>query len=318
MIAVLLVAAAGALRPADRDLMLRAPRWARARRARRGAVDRRRPCRRTAALHPARADLHRALRRAGAVLRSGGRPRRQPLARPPRVLRHRRLHRGASWHPRRAGPSWPRCSPRVALAGARGARGRRAVVPADRAQPSPMGTLGFALVAQIVANNWVEFTRGPLCVTGIPKPAPRPRWPSRRCPRSTGWALGRAGAGRALLSRAHDVPARPRVPRRARQRDAGRRRGDQPAQVPHARLRRSAAAIAGGIGALYASYARRALPGRAGGEPHRQPAGHACSSAASAACAASLVGAVAVHRAARDAALAPTWRMVIYGGCCCS
>jgi ABC-type branched-subunit amino acid transport system permease subunit len=34
-----------------------------------------------------------------------------------------------------------------------------------------MGTLGFALVAQVVATNWVEFTRGPLCVTGIPKPA---------------------------------------------------------------------------------------------------------------------------------------------------
>ena len=33
-----------------------------------------------------------------------------------------------------------------------------------------MGTLGFALVTQIVATNWVEFTRGPLCVTGIPKP----------------------------------------------------------------------------------------------------------------------------------------------------
>jgi ABC-type branched-subunit amino acid transport system permease subunit len=33
-----------------------------------------------------------------------------------------------------------------------------------------MGTLGFALVAQVVATNWVEFTRGPLCVTGIPKP----------------------------------------------------------------------------------------------------------------------------------------------------
>jgi ABC-type branched-subunit amino acid transport system permease subunit len=33
-----------------------------------------------------------------------------------------------------------------------------------------MGTLGFALVAQIVVTNWVDFTRGPLCVTGIPKP----------------------------------------------------------------------------------------------------------------------------------------------------
>jgi ABC-type branched-subunit amino acid transport system permease subunit len=33
-----------------------------------------------------------------------------------------------------------------------------------------VGTLGLALVAWIVANNWVEVTRGPLCVTGIPKP----------------------------------------------------------------------------------------------------------------------------------------------------
>src|SRR5262249_20696960 len=34
-----------------------------------------------------------------------------------------------------------------------------------------IGTLGFAMVTQIVATNWVEFTRGPLCVTGIPRPA---------------------------------------------------------------------------------------------------------------------------------------------------
>ena len=33
-----------------------------------------------------------------------------------------------------------------------------------------VGTLGLALVASIVANNWVEVTRGPLCITGIPKP----------------------------------------------------------------------------------------------------------------------------------------------------
>ena len=33
-----------------------------------------------------------------------------------------------------------------------------------------IGTLGFALVTHIVATNWVEFTRGPLCVTGIPRP----------------------------------------------------------------------------------------------------------------------------------------------------
>ena len=34
-----------------------------------------------------------------------------------------------------------------------------------------IGTLGFAMVTQIVATNWVEFTRGPLCVTGIPRPS---------------------------------------------------------------------------------------------------------------------------------------------------
>src|SRR5438094_1159460 len=32
-----------------------------------------------------------------------------------------------------------------------------------------VGTLGLALVASVVANNWVEVTRGPLCITGIPK-----------------------------------------------------------------------------------------------------------------------------------------------------
>lgn len=33
-----------------------------------------------------------------------------------------------------------------------------------------VGTLAFALVTQILATNWVEFTRGPLCITGIPRP----------------------------------------------------------------------------------------------------------------------------------------------------
>lgn len=33
-----------------------------------------------------------------------------------------------------------------------------------------VGTLGFAVVTSIVATNWVEVTRGPLCITGIPKP----------------------------------------------------------------------------------------------------------------------------------------------------
>jgi ABC-type branched-subunit amino acid transport system permease subunit len=32
-----------------------------------------------------------------------------------------------------------------------------------------IGTLGFATVAQLVAQNFVELTDGPMCVTGIPK-----------------------------------------------------------------------------------------------------------------------------------------------------
>lgn len=30
-----------------------------------------------------------------------------------------------------------------------------------------MGTLGFALIAQLVANNWLSVTRGPLCISAI-------------------------------------------------------------------------------------------------------------------------------------------------------
>ena len=33
-----------------------------------------------------------------------------------------------------------------------------------------VGTLGLALVASVVANNWVQVTRGPLCISGVPKP----------------------------------------------------------------------------------------------------------------------------------------------------
>jgi ABC-type branched-subunit amino acid transport system permease subunit len=33
-----------------------------------------------------------------------------------------------------------------------------------------IGTLGFATVAQVVAQNWIDLTSGPLCVTGVPRP----------------------------------------------------------------------------------------------------------------------------------------------------
>ncbi len=40
-----------------------------------------------------------------------------------------------------------------------------------------VGTLAFALVTWIVATNWVDVTRGPLCITGIPKPVTTlPAW----------------------------------------------------------------------------------------------------------------------------------------------
>ena len=32
-----------------------------------------------------------------------------------------------------------------------------------------IGTLGFATVAQLVAQNWIDLTDGPMCVTGVPK-----------------------------------------------------------------------------------------------------------------------------------------------------
>ena len=87
-----------------------------------------------------------------------------------------------------------------------------------------MGTLGFALVTQVVANNWVDFTRGPLCVTGIPKPQSGRR-PDRHAARLLLAGARRAGGPRrTALPGPHDVPAGPRVPRGARQRDAGRRR----------------------------------------------------------------------------------------------
>lgn len=31
-----------------------------------------------------------------------------------------------------------------------------------------IGTLGFAMVAEVVANNWISVTEGPMCIVGIP------------------------------------------------------------------------------------------------------------------------------------------------------
>ena len=99
-----------------------------------------------------------------------------------------------------------------------------------------MGTLGFALVTQIVATNWVDFTRGPLCVTGIPKP----QLGSLRIatlPAFYWMGLAAVGLVGLLYHGLTTVSPRARFPRGARQRDAGRRRVHSYSEVPHDRLR---------------------------------------------------------------------------------
>ncbi len=103
------------------------------------------------------------------------------------------------------------------------------------------------------------------------------------------------------------------LPRRARQRAAGRRR---PASI-RCKYRMLAftigGALAGGIGALYAHYLSVHLPGGDDRRAHREPARHRlprrrrqpARRAASAPCSS--------RRCPRCCALAPTWRLVIYG-----
>lgn len=34
-----------------------------------------------------------------------------------------------------------------------------------------MGTLGFAVIVQSLAQNWIDLTRGPMCITPVPRPS---------------------------------------------------------------------------------------------------------------------------------------------------
>jgi ABC-type branched-subunit amino acid transport system permease subunit len=70
------------------------------------------------------------------------------------------------------GPRWPFVADVPAAALAAGLLAALVGVPLFRLAEHAfaVGTLGLALVASVVANNWVEVTRGPLCITGIPKP----------------------------------------------------------------------------------------------------------------------------------------------------
>jgi branched-chain amino acid transport system permease protein len=173
-----------------------------------------------------------------------------------------------------------------------------------------VGTLGLGLVASVVANNWVEVTRGPLCITGIPKPAlgplviaTLPAWY---------WLALVALVGVALLSRGLTTFRLGRAFHAVRDNEplAGA------AAINPLKYRllafTVAAALAGGIGALYAHYLSVMCPEEMtvaltvnllvivflGGVGSLRGV---------------LVGAVLFTALPEVLRLAPTWRLVIYG-----
>lgn len=180
-----------------------------------------------------------------------------------------------------------------------------------------IGTLGFAIVTYVVINNWVDFTRGPLCVTGIPRPAiglpggpaltigalPRFDWYWVSLATAVGTAALYHGLTTFRLGRAfHAV--------RDNEGLAGA------AGINPLKYRMLAfvigAAVAGGVGALYASYVQVLCPGELtialtvnllvivflGGVGSLRGV---------------LMGAVLFTALPEILRMAPTWRMVIYG-----
>jgi ABC-type branched-subunit amino acid transport system permease subunit len=167
-----------------------------------------------------------------------------------------------------------------------------------------VGTLGFAVVASIVATNWVEVTRGPLCITGIPKPVTTlPAWY---------WVALTALAGVLLLYRGLTGFRLGRALHAVRD--------NEPlaaaAGIDPLRYRMLAftvgGALAGGVGALYAHYLSVFCPEEMtvaltvnllvivflGGVGTLRGV---------------LVGAVLFTALPEVLRLAPTWRLVIYG-----
>ncbi len=178
-----------------------------------------------------------------------------------------------------------------------------------------IGTLGFATITQLVANNWVGLTRGPLCVTEIPRPAiglpfgatlrisglPHYYWMSLAAlglvallyRRLTSFRLGRAfnavRENETLAAAAGISPLKYRLLAFA-----------------------IGAALAGGVGALYAHYITVLCPGELtigltvnllvmlflGGVGSLRGV---------------LIGAVLFTALPEILRLAPTWRLVIYG-----
>ncbi len=167
-----------------------------------------------------------------------------------------------------------------------------------------VGTLAFAVVAWIVATNWVEVTRGPLCITGIPKPVSSlPAWYGVALVALGLVVLLYVGMTTFRLGRAlHAV------------------RDNEPlassAAIDPLRYRRLAftvgGALAGGIGAIYAHYLSVFCPEEMtialavnllvivflGGVGSLRGV---------------LIGAVLFTALPEVLRLAPTWRLVIYG-----
>jgi ABC-type branched-subunit amino acid transport system permease subunit len=168
-----------------------------------------------------------------------------------------------------------------------------------------VGTLGFAVVTWIVATNWVEVTRGPLCITGIPKPVTTlPAWYWLALTALGGVLLLYRGLTGFRIGRAlHAV------------------RDNEPlaaaAAIDPLRYRVLAftigGALAGGVGAIYAHYLSVFCPEEMtvaltvnllvivflGGVGTLRGV---------------LVGAVLFTALPEVLRLAPTWRLVIYGG----
>ena len=173
-----------------------------------------------------------------------------------------------------------------------------------------VGTLGLALVASVVANNWVEVTRGPLCITGIPKP--RLAGLAITTLPAYYWLALAALAGVALLYRGLTTFRLGRAFHAVRDNEPL----DGAAAINPLKYRllafTIAAALAGGIGALYVHYLSVMCPEEMtvaltvnllvivflGGVGSLRGV---------------IVGAVLFTALPEVLRLAPTWRLVIYG-----
>ena len=178
-----------------------------------------------------------------------------------------------------------------------------------------IGTLGFALVTQIVATNWVDFTGGPLCVTGIPRPSialgSALRIQVTTLPGYYWLALGALGVT-ALLYRGLTTFRIGRAFSAVRDNESlARAAGIDPLKYRMLAFV-AGAAVAGGIGALYAHYLTVLCPEEMGvgltanllvilflGGVGRLRG--------------VLIGAVLFTALPEILRVTPTWRLVIYG-----